>query len=476
MTNLPPYPAYRDSGVPWLGEVPAHWESTRAKWLFRKMQRDVRPQDEVVTCFRDGTVTLRKNRRVSGFTESLQEIGYQGVRKGDLVIHAMDAFAGAVGVSDSDGKSSPVYAVCHPLADANPYYFAHVVREMARSQWILALAKGIRERSTDFRFDGFAGQVVPLPPPAEQAAIVRYLDHMERRIRRYIRAKRRLLALLGEQKQAIIHQAVTRGLDPAAPLKASGVAWLGEVPAHWEKTRLKSVAKIQTGLTLGKGYSTDDLEERPYLRVANVQSGYLDLATITMIRLPRKDAESCELQPGDVLMTEGGDIDKLGRGYIWRGEIPGCLHQNHVFAVRADKARLLPEFLVAAMTSRHGRNYFQLTAKQTTNLASTNTTTLKAFPLLLPTIEEQQFILQQLASETSVLDTAIAKTNREIDLLREYRTRLIADVVTGQVDVRAAAAALPVEIDDADEPLADGDAEAEGLGEDATNDGEVDEE
>ena len=151
IADLTPYPATKDSGVQWLGEVPKHWKTERAKSLFRKLEQPVRESDEVVTCFRDGVVTLRKNRRVRGFTESLKEIGYQGVRRGDLVIHAMDAFAGAIGVSDSDGKGTPVYSVCSPRQSANAYYYAFCVREMARSEWILALAKGIRERSTDFR-------------------------------------------------------------------------------------------------------------------------------------------------------------------------------------------------------------------------------------------------------------------------------------------------------------------------------------
>src|SRR5512139_896584 len=101
------YPAYKESGLPWLSQIPTHWRIERAKWLFKKMERSVRPEDEVVTCFRDGTVTLRKNRRLKGFTESLKEIGYQGIRRGDLVIHAMDAFAGAIGVADADGKGTP---------------------------------------------------------------------------------------------------------------------------------------------------------------------------------------------------------------------------------------------------------------------------------------------------------------------------------------------------------------------------------
>ena len=146
----------------------------------------------------------------------------------------MDAFAGAIGVSDSDGKSTPVYAVCSPTTrGSNPYYYAYCVREMARSQWIVALSRGVRERSTDFRFAAFAGQCVPLPSRHEQLAIVRFLDHADRRIRRYIRAKERLIELLEEQKQAIIHQAVTGQIDvrtgqPYPAYKDSGVEWLGQ--------------------------------------------------------------------------------------------------------------------------------------------------------------------------------------------------------------------------------------------------------
>ena len=232
--HLAPYSEYKQTEIAWLSAIPSHWKVERAKRLFRKMDRPVSESDEVVTCFRDGTVTLRKNRRLRGFTESLKEIGYQGIHKGDLVIHAMDAFAGAVGVANSDGKGTPVYSVCEPALGINAHYYAFTIREMARSQWILALAKGIRERSTDFRFEAFAAQFVPVPPTDEQAAIVRYIDHMDRRIRRYIRAKQKLIKLLEEQKQAVIQQAVTRGLYPNVRLKHSGLEWLGEVPEHWE--------------------------------------------------------------------------------------------------------------------------------------------------------------------------------------------------------------------------------------------------
>ena len=142
--HAPQFQLYKESTIPWAPVIPNHWETKRAKSLFKKMERPVRESDEVVTCFRDGTVTLRRNRRESGFTESLKEIGYQGIRPGDLVIHAMDAFAGAIGVSDSAGKGTPVYSVCTPIGEANPLYYAHALREMSRNKWIESLAKGIR--------------------------------------------------------------------------------------------------------------------------------------------------------------------------------------------------------------------------------------------------------------------------------------------------------------------------------------------
>ena len=163
-----------------------------------------------------------------------------------MVIHAMDAFAGAIGVADSDGKSTPVYSVCKPSPRSNAYYYAHLLREMARNKWILALSKGIRQRSVDFRYSEFGNQFLPVPSFDEQAAIVRYLDRADEHISGAISAKERLIELLTEQRKATIHSAVTRGLDPNVPLKDSGVEWLGDAPAHWEVKKLRHVLKHVT--------------------------------------------------------------------------------------------------------------------------------------------------------------------------------------------------------------------------------------
>lgn len=201
----------KDSGVKWIGEIPAHWDLLRAKNIFERQFRPVRDCDEVVTCFRDGQVTLRKNRRVEGFTESLKEIGYQGIRKGDLVIHQMDAFAGSIGVSDSDGKGTPVYICCLPKdsKNVNVYFYAYLLREMARSGFIKSLYRGIRERSSDFRFDTFAVQWLPLVPIEEQQEIVTYIETKVANINQLCQAERSQIEKLKEYKQRLISDVVT---------------------------------------------------------------------------------------------------------------------------------------------------------------------------------------------------------------------------------------------------------------------------
>jgi type I restriction enzyme S subunit len=275
-----------------------------------------------------------------------------------------------------------------------------------------------------------------VPGLSEQRAITDFLDRETARIDALIAKKQRLIELLQEKRTALISHAVTKGLDAGVAMKKSGVPWLGEVPAHWEAARLRFVAEIQTGLTLGQKYEDQILITRPYLRVANVQDGFLDLADITEIEVPMYKVKRHELRPGDVLMTEGGDFDKLGRGYVWDGQISGCLHQNHVFAVRPLMSLLDPHFLAALMTSAHGKHYFTSTSQQTTNLATTNVSKLKQFPLFLPPIEEQRQILDSIRRQTDRLETLIRHVEDAARKLQEYRTALISAAVTGKIDVR----------------------------------------
>lgn len=209
--GLDPTAKMKDSGVSWIGNIPEEWTIEKGKWLFFKMDRPVREEDGIVTCFRDGEVTLRSNRRTEGFTNALKEHGYQGVRKGDLVIHQMDAFAGAIGVSDSDGKSTPVYSVCIPKDSKRVLskYYSYFLRSIAHNGYILSLAKGIRERSTDFRFNDFAKLELPLPPYSSQIKISEFIEQQTARINLVTDLQKQQIERLKEYKTILINQAVT---------------------------------------------------------------------------------------------------------------------------------------------------------------------------------------------------------------------------------------------------------------------------
>ena len=271
---------------------------------------------------------------------------------------------------------------------------------------------------------------LPFPSQDVQRLIANYLDRETARIDRLIAAKERMLALLEEKRAALISRVVTRGLDPDAPLKPSGQEWLGEIPTHWGLQRLKQLAEVRGGLTLGKQYS-GELLEYPYLRVANVQDGYLDLDDVLTVEVPASEAASNLLAKGDVLMNEGGDIDKLGRGCVWRDEIAPCLHQNHVFAVRPHSVD--SDWLALWTSTLEAKRYFESRAKRSTNLASISGSNIKELPVPLPPIEEQLAIRQFLADRRHRLEKIRSELRHSLHLLKERRAALITAAVTGQI-------------------------------------------
>ena len=447
--ELKPYAAYKDSGLPWLGQVPAHWSVVRNGSLFGQRSQTGYSELPILE------VSLKTGVQVRSFgaakrKQIMSDLGkYKRAVKGDLAYNTMRMWQGALGVCPVDGLVSPAYVVARPYPNVEPRYFAALFRTGDYMAEIDSASRGIVKDRNRLYWDQFKQMQSPCPPLAEQVAIMRFLDYANGRLERTIWAKRKVIALLMEQRQAVIQRAVTFGLDPKAVLKPSGVQWLGEIPQHWEVRPLKALSVVQSGITLGKDYGRQQTREFPYLRVANVQAGFVNLSVIKTIRVPMAEARRSTLSVGDVLMTEGGDPDKLGRGCVWDGQASPCLHQNHVFAVRPDQYRLEPQFLSAFMGTNCARAYFQSTAKQTTNLASTNKTKIDRLLVPLPPIDEQRAILAAVAADTQPASVAIDRLEAEIRLLREYRTRLVSDVVTGKLDVRNAATRLP------DVPLVD---------------------
>ena len=277
---------------------------------------------------------------------------------------------------------------------------------------------------------------IPFPSYDEQLLIANHLNIQCDKINEMLFHIRSSIDEYKKLKQAVITQAVTKGVRGKREMKDSGVEWIGEIPKEWRKTQLRHCATIKSGITLGKSYSKDTvLIERPYLRVANVQGGYVDLNDLATIEVTLDEDLKYRLHSGDVLMTEGGDRDKLGRGCVWHGEIEPCLHQNHVFAVQTNETILLPEFLEYLTASDVGRSYFDVTAIKTTNLACTSSSKVLAFTIPLPPIEEQIEIVNFIKKRSLELNKLIMKKELLVQELESYKKSLIYEVVTGKREV-----------------------------------------
>lgn len=279
----------------------------------------------------------------------------------------------------------------------------------------------------------------PLPPLLEQQRIV---ERIEELFSKLDEAKERLQEVADSfavRKAAILHKAFTGELTKQWRCE-NGVS-----DESWEEKKLHEVAFVQTGVMKGKHYN-GETKLLPYLRVANVQDGYLKLDEIKEIAIDVNLIERYSLRKGDVLFTEGGDYDKLGRGTVWNNEIPGCLHQNHVFAVRPNTSILFDCFLAYQSNSRYGKKYFLSCSKQTTNLASINSTQLKNFPVLLPSLPEQHEIVRlidDLLARERKAQQATEQALASIDLMKKS---ILARAFRGELGTNKASEASALEL------------------------------
>jgi Restriction endonuclease S subunits len=420
--ELKPYDNYKKAPFSWLDTIPSHWKYERAKAMYYKANRPVRETDEVVTCFRDGTVTLRKNRRTTGFTESIKEVGYQGIRKDDLVIHVMDAFAGAVGVSDSDGKGTPVYSVCIPKKDLNNYYYAYIVREMAKTGFIQSLYRGIRERSSDFRFEVFANQYLPIPPRDEQDQIVRYLDFQLAKINKFIKSKKKLITSLKEQKQIIINDAVTKGINPNVKMKPSGIEWLGDIPEHWSITRNKGVMRLEKDI-VGDDYNKYTLLSLTTKGIIarDIESGKGKFPT---------DFTTYQVVNENDLVLCLFDIDETPRT-VGLSKLSGMITGAYTVMKVSENCRDYVYYYYLALDQKKGLKPLYTGLRK---IISKEVFLRTKLPY--PSEAEQLEIVNFIQEQSEKIDYAIDIVQQEIDLMSEYRASFESDVVSGRIDVR----------------------------------------
>jgi len=441
--GLKPYPKMKDSGVPWLGEVPEHWQLRRMKTLLRERVVKGHPDEPLLAATQSKGV-VRKEHYENRTVLALKDLHLlKLVRVGDFVI-SLRSFQGGIEYAREQGIISPAYTILYPMTVAMHGYLASLFKSAPYIENLSLFVTGIRQ-GQNIDYEKLARAELPLPPLAEQTAIVRFLDHADRRIRRYIRSRQKLIKLLEEQKQAIIHRAVTRGLDPNVRLKRSGVEWLGDVPEHWEVNQVRSIAKVVRGGSPRPAGSPVYFHGTgaPWITVGEITRTQGKYVTGTTTRLTAAgEARSRTIEPGTLLLTNSGAT--LGIPKI--SAIRGCINDG-VAAFLDLRPRIRKEFLLHYLATQtvHLKARVDLGAQP--NL---NTQIIGGWPIPIPLPEEQVAISDRIEQSTTSIVAAASVAQREVDLLREYRARLIADVVTGKLDVREAAARLPDETEDTD--------------------------
>lgn len=394
----------------------------------------------MVTAFRDGTVTLRENRRTEGYTFAQKEIGYQGIRCGDLVVHEMDAFAGAIGIADSEGKGTPVYTVLRARDEkqVDLHYYAYLLRSLALDGFVESLVQGIRERSTDFRFKILRELALPVPSLQEQQSIVRVLDHKTAEIDRLIEHKERLIELLEEKRAAVITRAVTKGLDPDVEMKDSGVEWLGEIPAHWRLPLLSRVTTSRCDGPFGSSLSSKhySAEGVRVVRLQNIgAAAFKDGDQVFVSEDHYKDLGDHDVQQDDLLIAGLGDSNNpVGRACVAPRGIEPAMVKADCFRYRLDPTEVLPSFAAFQLSALAPVEAAAMATGSTR--ARLNLSAMSSRRLALPPVDEQREIVAFTSQATQQLGAVRSTIDQAITLLREYRTALISAAVTGKIDVR----------------------------------------
>lgn len=436
--NPRPYSGYRDSSLPWLGRIPEHWDVRRNGRLFaERNQTGFEDLPILEVSLRTG-VRVRDMENGARKQQMTDRSKYKRAAKGDIAYNMMRMWQGAVGVAPVDGLISPAYVVARPFGEVEPRYYAYLFRTDAYMREVNKFSRGIVSDRNRLYWDEFKQMPSVFPPTDEQARISEFLDVHGRLTARLIRNKRRLIRLLNEQKQAIINLAVTRGLNPDAPMKPTGIDWMPAAPAHWEAKRLKYLTKFLNGIA----FKPSDWKDTgvPIIRIENLNGSELFNYT-DRTNLP----ERMLIQPGDLVFAWSGNRGTSFGPFQWARDFPAYLNQ-HIFKLEGyDLHRKYFYYLLRAVTKHVEDN-----AHGIIGLVHITKPALGALFVPLAPTEEQAAIADKIDEDSAELNQAIEKIASEIRLIGEYRERIVADVVTGKLDVRNIKIAAPT-----DEPLID---------------------
>jgi type I restriction enzyme S subunit len=431
LAGLKPYPEYRDSGQKWLGRVPTHWAVLPNRAIFSEVKERNHPDEEMLSVTITRGVLRQKDLLVdSSKKDSSNEnrSAYKLVCPNDIAYNKMRAWQGAIGLSQFRGIISPAYVVMRLRDEQNPRYFhdlfrtAHFAKEAERWSY------GITSDMWSLRPEHFKMIYSLVPPRNEQDAIIRFLRFVSGRIEQAILAKRKFIALLNEQKEAILHRVLTRGLDPAVGLKPSGSPWLGEIPKNWTIRRFKYVASISTGQV--------DPRKPAFRNLALIAPNHIQSRSGRLLRLESADEQGAD--SGKYFVTKGQIVYSKIRPNLRKAVIApcDCLCSADMYPIALDTAGLLPAYLLRLLLSQPFTR-FAIDASMRVAMPKVNREALANFLIWYPDLTEQEQILRFIVQETEPLTRELGRIEQEIELLREYRMRLTADIVTGQLDVRA---------------------------------------
>lgn len=415
----------KDSNIKWVGAIPSTWTTELGKHFMTCLDRPVKEDDGVITCFRDGEVTLRSKRREEGFTVSFQEIGYQGIEPGDLVVHGMDGFAGAIGISDSRGKATPVLNVLDTEQDKR--YMMYALRNMAYTDVFLALSTGIRVRSCDTSWKKLRSLQYALPPLDEQSKIADRIEQKSKQVDALIANQQAQIEKLKQYKQALITEVVTKGLNPDAPMKDSGFIYYGQIPAQWKLVATKYLYRIESGAT-PKSENPDYFDgDIPWITPADYKT---DDVFVSGGRrsLTEQGLNSCSttlIPKGSIIFSKRAPIGSVAINSETLCTNQGCLsciprtndlskYFYYVMSVMAEQYNLLGS----------GTTFKEISANNFAN-----------FILPQPPIQEQQLIVSFLDEKCSKIQKLISIKTQKIERMIGYKKSLIYEYVTGKKEV-----------------------------------------
>jgi len=435
------YPKYKDSGIDWLGDIPKHWERQKIMGITKIYSIKNRPKEELLSVYRDYGVIIKSSRDDNHNKPGLDLSNNKYVFKGALVLNKMKTWQGSLGVSKYEGIVSPAYITCKiNFKKVEGDFLNFLLRCKNYIFEYNRLSYGVRPSQWDMRYDDFKNIVLFLPPKPEQTTIANFLDYKLEKIDRFITKKKALIELLNEQKAAIINQAVTKGLNPNAKMKPSGIEWLGDIPESWAQTKLKSIGFLYGGLSgkSGKDFKIDNHPNNkyyiPFTNIANnsiINNNQLD--TVIFYENEKQN----EVLKNDLLFLMSSETyDDIGKSALMKYDINEAYLNSFCKGFRIVSKHINSSFLNFLLMANVYRTQLIIEARGFTRI-NLKIQKVKDLTFFYPnSIEEQTKILTYIETETIKIDKTIATIKKEISLVEEYKTALIAEAVTGKIDVR----------------------------------------